>query len=133
MSRPPSQEREVVIEHAVASNRIIGSPGYPDPDDVVYERAKAAYDRCYNPAGVARQLAGIVAGGDRSDLLMQIDVPCLVIHGADDPLVPLSHGQDTADKVPGAKLEVIDGMGHDLPLALLPRLADLIAGHALGV
>jgi proline iminopeptidase len=85
--------------------------------------------RAYEPAGTARQLLAIIASGDRRKLLRTIAAPTLVIHGADDPLVPLAAGRDTAQNIPGAKLEVIDGMGHDFPEALMPRLAQAIADH----
>jgi proline iminopeptidase len=81
---------------------------------------------------VARQLLAVSASGDRSELLRAIDVPTLVIHGAADPLVPLACGIDTAELVPGARLEVIEGMGHDLPAQLLERLLALIDAHAHG-
>jgi proline iminopeptidase len=77
-------------------------------------------------------MLAVAASGDRSARLRTITVPTLVIHGAADPLVPLACGADTADKVPGARLEVIEGMGHDLPVQLVERLAALIDAHAHG-
>ena len=129
-STPGSEDREAIIEHTLSCNKVYSSPVYPDAQDVLYARTAAAYDRCYSPAGFARQFAGIVAGGDRSELLRQLKVPALVIHGDADRLIPVAHGRDTAEKIPGAKLEIIEGMGHDLPLALLPRLVSLVADHA---
>ena len=82
------------------------------------KRAEEAYDRCFNPAGIARQLLGIVASGSRAEGLAQLDVPTLVIHGAVDPLVTLSGGERTAELIPGAELLVLEEMGHDLPLPL---------------
>jgi pimeloyl-ACP methyl ester carboxylesterase len=93
-------------------------------------RAAQIHARGLNPAGVARQLAAILASGSRKQALGGVTTPTLVIHGAADPLVPLGCGIDTAESIPGAKLLVIEGMGHALPIALWPRLIDAIAAHA---
>jgi pimeloyl-ACP methyl ester carboxylesterase len=85
--------------------------------------------RAYYPAGIARQLLAVIASGDRRKQLRTISAPTLVIHGADDPLVPLAAGRDTAQYIPGAALLVVEGMGHDFPEALMPRLATAIADH----
>ena len=82
------------------------------------------------PQGFARQLAAIWANGDRRPKLGTIAAPTLVIHGAADPLVPVEGGRDTAASIPGARLVEIEGMGHDLPEALIPRVTALIADHA---
>jgi proline iminopeptidase len=82
-------------------------------------------------AGVARQLVAILANGDRSPLLRTIKAPSLVIHGNSDPLVPVENGRDTAAQIPGARYDEIDGMGHDLPPALLLPIARLIWTHCL--
>ncbi|TNE38629.1 MAG: alpha/beta hydrolase [Alphaproteobacteria bacterium] len=130
--RPKSGAREDIIENAVKSNKVNGSAaGVIDEDEVLYARAAAAYDRCYYPKGYLRQYAAIVATGDRSEILKTITAPTLVIHGRIDPLVPLAHGEDTAHKIPGARLEVIEGMGHDLPLKLSARISELITDHVL--
>jgi pimeloyl-ACP methyl ester carboxylesterase len=84
------------------------------------------------PSGVARQMVAVAAAPDRSALLAQLTLPTLVIHGAADPLVPLACGVDVAERVPGARLEVIEGMGHDLPDQLIERLLALIDLHAHG-
>ena len=78
---------------------------------------------------MTRQLVAIIASGDRRRLLRKVTAPTLVIHGADDPLMPVEAGRDTARHIAGAKLMVIDGMGHDLPPALLPTLVEAIAAH----
>jgi len=88
--------------------------------------------RGYCPGGMARQMMAIAASGDRCALLATITAPALVIHGASDPLVPLACGEDTASRIPGARLEVIQGMGHDLPPQLVERLLALIDAHARG-
>src|SRR3546814_3311792 len=97
--------------------------------DRLQARVRADFERGWYPQGVARQMAAIVAGGDRRPMLKKIKAPTLVIHGEDDPLVPLPGGRDTADNIAGARLLTIPGMGHDLPLALVDRLADAIAEH----
>jgi pimeloyl-ACP methyl ester carboxylesterase len=122
-------DRECVVEHGLAARRVVGSPGYPDTDEAVRNELGRAFDRCRHPQGVARQMAAVAASGSRVELLKRITAPTLVIHGADDPLVKLEGGRDTARHIPGASLEVIDGMGHDLALALVPRLVGLILRH----
>jgi pimeloyl-ACP methyl ester carboxylesterase len=88
-----------------------------------------AYDRSYEPAGVRRQLAAIIATGDFRSVLHKIVAPTLVIHGAADPLAPVEAGRDSARNIKGAKLEIIEDMAHDLPKKHLPHLAELIIGH----
>lgn len=124
-------DRACVVEHGLGGRRVLGSPGYLDPDDVVRDELGRAFDRCHCPEGVARQMSAIVASGSRVERLKQITAPTLVIHGADDPLVRLEGGRDTARQIPGAALEVIEGMGHDLPLGLVPRIAGLILSHTV--
>jgi pimeloyl-ACP methyl ester carboxylesterase len=125
---PVQTEREAAIARAVETSRVIGSPDHFD-ERASRKRHEEAYDRCFNPAGVARQLLGIMASGSRAEELQRLDVPTLVIHGAVDPLVTLSGGERTAALIPGAELLVIDDMGHDLPLALVPQIVDAITTH----
>jgi pimeloyl-ACP methyl ester carboxylesterase len=132
MARAATDEREDVIQTNLVSNRSYNSPGFPDPVELLYEREAAAFDRCYCPDGASRQTAAVIAAGDRSDDLKSIRVRALIIHGVEDKLIPVEHGKDCAAKISGARLELIDGMGHDLPLALTARLTGLIADHALG-
>jgi pimeloyl-ACP methyl ester carboxylesterase len=130
LARPADpKDPEVVIEHLVNTFGVIGSPGYPTTREAMRSRIGRSVRRAYDPAGVARQLVAVIAAGDRRKLLRTITAPTLVIHGAADPLVPLAAGRDTAQHIPGAALLVIDGMGHDFPEALLPRLAGAIADH----
>lgn len=124
---PPPTNRAESIERAVTVFRTIGSPGFPFDEADVRERAARSYDRGFNPAGVVRQLVAILASGSRKQALQAVRVPALVIHGKDDPLVPVAAGQDTAAAIPGAELLLIDGMGHDLPRAVWPRVIDAIA------
>jgi pimeloyl-ACP methyl ester carboxylesterase len=131
--RPPdSSDPEQLVAHGAAIFRAIGSPAYPTPDKLLRQRVAAAMRRNVCPAGLARQMLAIIASGDRVALLKMIERPTLVIHGAADPLVPLACGVDTARLAPGARLEVIEGMGHDLPPQLIERLLALIDQHARG-
>ena len=130
LSRPADpKDPESVIEYMVHMFGVIGSPGYPSTREELRSRIGHSVRRAYEPAGTARQLLAIIASGDRRKLLRTIAAPTLVIHGAADPLVPLAAGRDTAQQIPGASLLVIDGMGHDLPDPLLPRLVDAIDDH----
>jgi proline iminopeptidase len=130
LSRPANpKDTESVIDYMVEMFGVIGSPGYPSTPDELRRTLGRGVRRAYEPAGTARQLLAIIASGDRRRLLRTIAAPTLVIHGAADPLVPLAAGRDTAQNIPGAELLVIDGMGHDFPEALMPRLALAIADH----
>lgn len=132
LSRPAKPDLDSLINHLVKVFRVIGSPGYPAPENFLRERLRASVTRSMNPRGTARQMVAIAASGDRVALLKAIRVPTLVIHGSADPLIPVACGRDTARLVPGAALHEIAGMGHDLPPDLLPFLASLIAAHCLG-
>ncbi len=127
---PPATDREQAVQRSLNAYRVIGSPGYPLDEQWQRQVAGEAYDRAYDPAGVARQLLAIHASGDRSAALRRLDVPTLVIHGEDDPLVQVEGGRATAAAVPGAELMVVPGMGHNLPRELWPQLVDAIAALA---
>jgi pimeloyl-ACP methyl ester carboxylesterase len=114
LSRPKSRRRDDIVNHFVRVLAIIGSPKFPMPEADVRQRIGEAFDRSFYPAGTIKQMAAIMASGDRSDEVRRITVPTLVVHGSDDPLVPLKNGEDTAKKVSGSEYKVIDGMGHDL-------------------
>ena len=124
---PPVSSREGAMDRAVLFNRTIGSPAYPTDETEPRDRAARAFDRAFHPQGVARQLAAAMTTPDRTEDLRRLDLPTLVIHGAEDPLITVSGGQATAEAVPGAELVVIDGMGHDLPRPLWPTVAERIA------
>ena len=128
---PANASLEQVIPYGIRISRAIGSPGYPAPEERLTARITRDYRRSFYPEGTARQFAAIVDDGDRRARLRRITAPTLVIHGIDDPLVPVEGGRDTAAQIPGARLHEIPGMGHDLPLELVETMADLIAGHAL--
>ncbi len=124
LARPDNDSREAVVELAVKSRHIIGSaPGIRDTDERLTELAGAAFDRSYDPAGVARQFAAIQATPRWHDLLSTVATPMLLLHGRIDPLLPLGCGEDAARRVPGSKLVVIEDWGHDLPQAMVPRIA----------
>jgi pimeloyl-ACP methyl ester carboxylesterase len=127
---PLPRERAANVERTVEAARIIGSPGFPFDEERIRARAGRAYDRGFYPEGLARQLAAVLASGSRRKALEAVRTPTLVIHGSADPLVPVEHGVDTAEAVPGAELLIIEGMGHDLPSALWPRIVGAIARHA---
>jgi len=123
---PAPADRAGNVERAVHIFRTIGSPGFPFDEARVRDLAGRSYDRCFSPAGAARQLVAILASGSRRKALAAVTIPTLVIHGRDDPLIPLEAGLDTARAVPGAELLVIDGMGHDLPRAAWPEIVERI-------
>ncbi len=118
----PDADFEAFVAHQVKNGRTIGSIGdYAFTDAELRERAIAEYKRAFNPPGVVRQRAAIMADGDRTPELRKLTVPVVVLHGADDPLVQPIGGESTAAAIPGAELRVIPGMGHDLT----PRLHDI--------
>jgi pimeloyl-ACP methyl ester carboxylesterase len=129
LGRPP-REREAAIERVIKTFKTIGSPGYPFEEERVREIAGRSFDRGHSEAGIARQLHAITASGDRTAGLRNLDLPALVIHGKNDMLVNPSGGRATAKAIPGARLRLIEGMGHDLPRALWPTFAEEIATNA---
>ena len=128
MRRAPAG-RDAYVEHFVRVFRMIGSPAYPPDEARAREVAAATYDRGHHPAGTARQIAAIMASGDRTARLRELHVPATVIHGTDDPLVPFRGGLATARAIPGAELVAIPGMGHDLPRELWPRVVDALVAN----
>jgi len=120
------KSRDSILDNMVEARKILGSPKFMDPDWVIRANAAVIVDRGQNPAGFTRHLAAAIANGSRVEKLRQIKVPTHVIHGRADPLFRVECGEDTAEHVPGAKLTLIDGMGHDLATDLQPILADHI-------
>lgn len=125
LTEPMPDDRAAVVERSIKSDAIIGSPGYPGEPDVLRERAGMLFDRSFHPVGSARQMAAIMAHGDRRPALQELDVPALVIHGQADALVPVEGGIDTHEAIAGSELMLIDGMGHNLP----PQLWDSIVAR----
>ena len=125
LARPKSRLRDDIVNHFVRVLRIIGSPKFPMPEADLRDRIGAAFDRSFYPAGTIKQMAAIMASGDRSSEVQRISAPTLVIHGRDDPLVPLKNGEDTAKKIVGSEMSVIEGMGHDLG-ALAVLIAQIV-------
>ncbi|MEV0133105.1 alpha/beta fold hydrolase [Dactylosporangium sp. NPDC050688] len=121
---PPATSRDAAGERMVRVFRAIGSPRYPLEEQALRELGRRAYDRGHDPAGARRQLAAIRASGDRRPGLAGVRVPTLVLHGDADPLVRVSGGRATAAAVPGARLVVYPGMGHDLPRPLWRELVE---------
>jgi pimeloyl-ACP methyl ester carboxylesterase len=128
--RRAPRERAAFIAHMESVFTAIGSTGLPQDLDDLRELAAISYDRDHDPQGPGRQLAAIIASGDRTADLRRIAIPTLVVHGTADPLVSTSGGRATAKAIPGAQLMSIEGMGHDLPRAMWPRLIDAIVDQA---
>ncbi|GAA2687587.1 alpha/beta fold hydrolase [Nonomuraea recticatena] len=123
---PPAPDRQTAVERALEVWAVIGSPGYEMDRERIAKVAGLAYDRAYDPAGTARQLAAILASGDRTEGLGGLTMPALVIHGEADPLVQIAGGRATAAAIPGATLLTYPGMGHDLPRPLWEEIMDAV-------
>lgn len=131
LRRPRTGDLEAAVAHGIRTARVIGSPRYPMDDAALASWVRALVSRMHYPPGIGRQLAAIIADGDRRPMLRTIAVPTVVIHGTADPLMPVAAGRDTAANIPGARLVEFDGMGHNLPFELVPGIADAVAGTAL--
>ena len=118
-----------IVDHAVWVYQTIAGPAFPWDEEDLRRHAARSIDRAYHPAGAARQTLAVLADGSRVEMLKRIAVPTLVIHGSDDPLLPVEGGKDTAANIPDAELKVIEGMGHNLAPPLRPILIDAIADH----
>ena len=130
VKRPPLLDRESLIRYSMETWRLIGSPDYPSEESALRQKVERSYDRSHYPQGLARQTLAIIASGSRVPLLRRITAPSLVIHGQHDPLVPVAAAHDLARHIPHARLEIIKGMGHDLPPAPLQRITRLLLDHA---
>ncbi len=130
MTRPATGDRDAAVKHLEHVLRVIGSPAYPPEPERLRRRLQASVQRAYRPAGTARQLIAVAADGDRTPMLARIQAPTLVIHGEADPLVPVEAGHDLVRRIAGAESDIVPGMGHDLPVQLLERIADGIARNA---
>ena len=130
VKRAPDASRE---EAVAFGTELVSSFSYPDParpENAHAEMTAKAFDRGYYPVGTRRQLLAIIADGSRVERLKKIAVPTLVVHGGADPLVPKEGSEDIARHIPGARLEIIDEMAHDLPPSQVGRMVELVADHA---
>lgn len=128
--KPVPADLAAYVESYAQTWKVLRAGSFPEDEALDAARAQRLYARGLNPAGVSRQLAAIFASGSRREALRAVQVPTLVIHGEADPLVPLACGVDTANAVPGARIETIPGMGHAFPRSVWPRVIDAIAAHA---
>lgn len=127
--QPPTGTPEEAADRAVENIRLVGSPGFPPDLEGIRDRARRSFERASDPHGVGRQLAALLASPDRTPALHEIRVPTVVIHGDSDPMIDVSGGRATAEAIPGAHLEIIKGMGHDLPRDVWDRIIDLISDN----
>ena len=130
LMKPPKNRDQAIANH-LEFVRVCGSPGFPSDEAAGIELAATSYERCFYPRGFARQMAAVFATGDRTGALRFVRTPTLVIHGADDPLIPPAGGRATARAIPGARLRIIEGMGHNLPPGVWPIIIDAVGEHAL--
>jgi pimeloyl-ACP methyl ester carboxylesterase len=126
----PSEDEAGFLAHRMAFSRLISGRGYPFDEVAQRIDILAEVSRAYDPTGFGRQIAAIAATGDCRALLSKIDVPTLVVHGSDDPLIPLEAGKDTAANIRGADLLVVQGMGHEIPSPLYETVAAAIVNNA---
>ncbi|MFT5209129.1 MAG: pimeloyl-ACP methyl ester carboxylesterase [Flavobacterium sp.] len=131
LSAPRPDSEEEVVKRAQSNALILGSPGFEKDAEFIARRALEAFRRSFYPMGFARQVAAIVVAGDRRVKLQKLTLPSLVIHGTDDPLVPVQGGHDTHENIVGSKLELIEGMGHDLPKGAWNRIISSITNLTL--
>lgn len=129
LSRPQGKGKQAAIEHSVKLFKAIGSPGFPLDEAFLRERVTLSTERSFNPPGIARQMVAIAADSTRAAELSNITVPTLVLHGKADPLVPFACGEDTAKRIPGARLVGVDGMGHDLPPGVVEHILKHLVPH----
>lgn len=129
MAKPVEDETGFVVFYEKLM-RVLRAGSFPEDEALDADRARAAWQRGYHPAGSARQLAAIIASGNRTKALHGVAVPALVIHGRPDPLVLVEGGIATAAAIPGAKLRIIERMGHALPLSTWDEVIGAIAAHA---
>jgi pimeloyl-ACP methyl ester carboxylesterase len=128
IGKPESHDEEGIVNHSLKVFNIIGSPGYINQLEAI-QTARKLYQRSYYPAGVLQQFLAILCTGSLLKLDQQIDHKTLVVHGSKDRLLPPSHGKAVAKAISGAKFELIDGMGHDIPPHFIPYLSGLFADH----
>jgi pimeloyl-ACP methyl ester carboxylesterase len=137
--RPPnSVSRADLIEASILVQKALSSPGFPVSEGEMRATAERRTDRApFDPAGLARQSAALIAAPPRNALLSKVRAPALVLHGADDPVIPAAAARDTAESIPGAELVIVPGMGHDVGPALVPvclkHIGDFVAKAEAGL
>ncbi len=129
LNRPAGKSLQAEIDHSIKLFKLIGSPGFPTDDSLLRARVVAATERSRHPQGLMRQMVAVAADSQRAQALSRITVPTLVVHGKADPLVPFACGEDTARRIPSARLSLIAGMGHDLAPGVVDRLLPLLIPH----
>ena len=129
LGRPAGRGVPAAIDHTVKLLQAIGSPGFPTAAAELRTKVAAAAQRSFHPQGILRQMVAVAADGTRAAALARVTAPTLVVHGTADPLVPMACGEDTARRIPGARFESIEGMGHDLPPGVVERLLALLIPH----
>lgn len=127
---PAGSDIEEIVEREFEIQKTIASPGYPADENLMRKNIRRNAERSYNPIAVERQAAAVMFAGDRREQLQKLDVPTVVLHGSADLLVPVENGKDLAENIPGAKLRIIEGLGHDLPSELIGEFADAITSAA---
>ncbi len=130
IKKPAGSDRETMVRHGMKTWRMIGSPAFPLTEEMLRGKVERSYDRNSDRRGLGRQLQAILASGSRVPILKRISAPTLIIHGQHDPLVPVAAAHDLGKHIPGARVEIIPGMGHDLPPELLPQIGGLLVKHA---
>lgn len=130
VNRPKTDDFEALVAHGVRASKVLAGPAFPVEPEVLEARARETIQRSNYPDGFARQVAAIVADGDRRERLKTIKAPAVVIHGTDDTLVPIDGGRDTAASIPGARLVEVRGMGHNVPVEVIPEIVDAIESVA---
>jgi pimeloyl-ACP methyl ester carboxylesterase len=130
LTEPQPKDRDKFIARFKRNSKVLRAGHFPEDEALDRSRAERVFDRGLNPAGVGRQIRAVLASGSRKERLHNVKAPTLVIHGTADPLVDPKAGQDTAISIPGAKLLMIEGMGHALPMPMWPEIIDAIDEHA---
>ena len=130
VNRPKTDDFEALVAHGVRASKVLAGPAFPVEPEVLEARVRETIQRSNYPDGFARQVAAIVADGDRRERLKTIKAPAVVIHGTDDTLVPIDGGRDTAASIPGARLVEVRGMGHNVPVEVIPQIVDAIESVA---
>ncbi len=131
-AQPEGPARAQLVKHGMKLRQTIAGPGYPIPEAELRAFVEKSVDRRWYPEGGARQYLSIIASGDRVELLKTVKVPTLVLHGDDDPLLPVECGRDVARLVPGAEIQTYPGWGHDLPGGMIPTLIERITTFCKG-